>query len=102
MAVQLHCMGESGNAYKAALTLELAGIAGEPVWGDFVGGQTRSATFRELNPMGEVPVLVDGDLVLSQSGAIQYWAVEQRGKLGGQPQDKFEVLRWVLVDNHKV
>ena len=102
MTVKLYCMGESGNAYKAALTLELCGIDWEPVFVDFFGGETRSAEFRKLNPMGEVPVMVAGDLTLTQSGAIQQWCVDQTGKLGGAPADKYEVLRWVLFDNHKI
>ena len=103
MTLKLYCMGESGNAYKAALTLELSGLAWEPVFVDFFGGETRSAEFREtVNPMGEVPVLVDGDLTLTQSGVIQQYVVDKSGKLGGDAADKYEVLRWVLWDNHKM
>ena len=102
MTVQLHCFGESGNAYKAALTLELTGINWAPVFVDFFSGQMRSDAYRELNIMAEAPVLIDGDFKLSQSGAIQQWAVDQSGRLGGVPQDKYEVLRWILFDNHKM
>ena len=52
--------------------------------------------------MAEAPVLEQGDFTLSQSGAIQQWVVDQTGKLGGVPEDKYEVLRWVLFDNHKM
>lgn len=41
MTVKLHCFGESGNAYKAALTLELAGMDWEPVYVDFWRGLTQ-------------------------------------------------------------
>ncbi len=102
MTLQLHCFGESGNAYKAALTLSLCGLDWEPVFVDFFNGATRTPEFRALNPMGEVPVLVDGATVLSQSGVIQYHAAETSGKLGGRPAGAHEVLRWVLFDNHKV
>jgi glutathione S-transferase len=102
MTVQLHCFGESGNAYKAALTLELTGINWAPVFVDFFGGQMRSHAYRDLNIMAEAPLLIDGDFKLSQSGAIQQWAVDQSGRLGGLPEDKYEVLRWILFDNHKM
>ena len=102
MTVKLYCFGESGNSYKAALSLELAGIQWKPVFVDFFGGQSRSTDYRDLNVMAEAPVLVDGDFTLSQSGAIQQWAVDKSGKLGGAPEDKYEVLRWVLFDNHKI
>lgn len=56
MTIQLHCFGESGNAYKAALALELSGLDWEPVFVDFFGGATRSEDYRrDLNPMGEAP-----------------------------------------------
>lgn len=100
--VKLHCFGESGNAYKAALTLELAGMDWEPVFVDFFNGAARTDEFKDFNVMGEAPVMVAGDLVLSQSGAMQQWIVDQTGKLGGAPEDKYEVLRWVLFDNHKM
>jgi len=71
MSIKLYCFGESGNAYKAALTLQLSGLEWEPVFVDFFNGGTRTPEFRAINSMGEVPVMVDGDLTLSQSGAIQ-------------------------------
>ena len=35
---RLYCMGESGNAYKVALMLELCRLPWEPVWVDFFHG----------------------------------------------------------------
>jgi glutathione S-transferase len=70
MTVQLYCFGESGNAYKCALALTLADMEWEPVFVDFFNGGTRTAEFRAINPMGEVPVLVDGETTLTQSGVI--------------------------------
>ncbi|WP_291727337.1 glutathione S-transferase family protein [Leisingera sp. F5] len=102
MTIKLHCFGESGNSYKAALALELSGLAWEPVFVDFFSGAARTEEFRDFTPMAEAPVLVDGDLTLSQSGAIQQYITDKTGKFGGAPEDKYEVLRWVLWDNHKL
>ncbi|MGR3467568.1 MAG: glutathione S-transferase family protein [Shimia sp.] len=103
MTLKLHCFGESGNAYKAALTLELAGLDWEPVKLDFFGGAARTEDWRAQNVMAEAPLLEGPDgFRLSQSGAIQQWVVDQTGKLGGAAGDKYEVLRWVLWDNHKM
>ncbi|WP_397542464.1 glutathione binding-like protein [Roseovarius salis] len=102
MTIKLHCFGESGNAYKAALALELSGLEWEPVFVDFFGGATRTADYRALNEMGEVPVLEDGDFRLTQSGAIQQWITDRTGRFGGAPGERYEVLRWVLWDNHKL
>lgn len=103
MTMKLYCMGESGNAYKAALPLQLGGLDWAPVYVDFFGGETRGAAFRQLNPMGEVPVLVDGTEVLTQSGVIQMHVSDKCGRFGGQSASEArEVLRWVLWDNHKL
>ena len=101
--MKLHCFGESGNAYKVALTLELSETEWEPVFVDFFRGETRSPAFRALNVMGEVPVLEDNDVVLTQSGAIQDYVSSKSGKLGGKSAaERREVLRWMFFDNHKV
>lgn len=103
MTATLYCFGESGNAYKAALSLQLAGYDWAPRYVDFFGGETRREEFRQINVMGEVPVFVEGDLTLSQSGAIQFHIAKATGKLLGETSaEAEEVLRWVLWDNHKL
>lgn len=101
--MKLYCFGESGNAYKAALSMELAGVDWEPIYVDFFKGEARSPEYRDVNVMAEVPTLVDGDLTLSQSGAIQDYVAEKTGRFGGKTADeRREILRWVLWDNHKL
>ena len=104
MTIKLHCFGESGNAYKAALALQLSGLDWEPVKVDFFGGETRTPDYRTtINNMGEAPVMIDGDIRLTQSGVIQDYVSEQSGKFGGSnPEERREILRWVLWDNHKL
>lgn len=106
MTLKLYCFGESGNAYKAALTLELSGLAWDAEYVDFFGGETRTAEYKSnINEMGEAPVLIDTDhdYKITQSGAIQDYIVHLSGKLtGSTPEERREVLRWVLWDNHKL
>ena len=102
MTIKLQCFGESGNCYKAALPLELGPLDWEPVFVDFFGGAMRVEGFRDTNVMAEAPVLEDGDLRLSQSGAIQQYLTDRTGQFGGDAEDRYEVLRWVLWDNHKL
>ena len=56
MTLKLYCFGESGNSYKAALTLELSGLYWQPVFVDFFSGQARTDAYRSLNIMAEAPV----------------------------------------------
>ncbi|QPM90363.1 glutathione S-transferase family protein [Pseudooceanicola algae] len=103
MTIKLHCFGESGNSYKAALPLALSGLDWEPVKVDFFHGATRSAEYLALNPIGEAPVMVDGDLTLAQSGVIQMYITEKTGKFGGAtPDEARDVMKWVFFDNHKM
>ncbi len=100
---KLYCFGESGNAYKVALMLELCRLEWQPVWVDFFNGETRSAEFRgKVNEMGEAPVLVHGDKTLTQSGVILDYLAEITRKFGPKSDDeRREIWRWVLFDNHK-
>ena len=103
MTIELYCFGESGNAYKAALALELSGHAWKPVFVDFFAGDTRSPDYRDMNVMGEVPTMIDGNITLSQSGVIQDYIAKKTGKLGPNTEEEHrEILRWILWDNHKL
>lgn len=100
---QLYCLGESGNAYKSALMLQFCGFSWKPIWVDYFGGETRTPEFRAtVNELGEVPVLVHGTKKISQSGVILDYLAEQSRKYGPKSEDeRREILRWMLFDNHK-
>ncbi|MGB3315696.1 MAG: glutathione S-transferase family protein [Albidovulum sp.] len=103
MTIKLYCFGESGNSYKAAIALELSGLEWEPIYVDFFNGECRTPEFRKLNPMGEVPVMIDGDVTLTQSGVMQDYISSKTGKLGGtSAAERREILRWQFWDNHKL
>jgi len=102
---QLYCFAQSGNAYRAALMLNLIGADWEPVWYDFFGtAPQRTPEFRDaVNEMGEAPVLVHGDKKLSQSGVILTYLARRSGKfLPKNEDDELESLRWIIFDNQKV
>jgi len=101
---RLHYFPESGNSYKLALMLTLCGQEFELVWTDFGGGVTRTAKWREtVNEMGEIPVLEDGGQRLTQTAPILLRLAERFGKFGGTDEaERFEVLRWLFWDNHKL
>jgi glutathione S-transferase len=102
---ELYCMAQSGNAYRAALMLNLIGADWRPIWVDFFGkGETRTPEYRSnVNEMGEVPVLAHGDRKLSQSGVILTYLAERFGKFLPQGEDeRLEALRWIIFDNQKI
>jgi glutathione S-transferase len=102
---QLYCFAQSGNAYRAALMLNLIGADWQPVWYDFFGtAPQRTSEFRSsVNEMGEAPVLVDGERKLSQSGVILTYLARKSGMFLPQGEDQeLESLRWIIFDNQKV
>jgi glutathione S-transferase len=102
---ELYCFAQSGNAYRAALMLNLIGADWRPVFVDFFGkGVPRTPEYRStVNEMGEVPVLVHGDKKLSQSGVILTYLAERSKKfLPRGDEARLEALRWIIFDNQKV
>ena len=100
---KLYCFAQSGNAYKAALFLSLADLDWNPIFVDFFNGETRSEEFKKINSMGEVPVLVDQDKNISQSGAIlHYLSLKTELFTSNKSDIKLEINRWLLWDNYKL
>jgi len=100
---RLHCFGLSGNCFKVAFLLRALDQAYEAVPIDYINGATRDPSWRDANnEMGEAPVLEDGALRLTQSGAILTYLAEKHGRFGGtSDEERREILRWILFDNHK-
>ncbi|WP_170464682.1 glutathione S-transferase family protein [Ruegeria arenilitoris] len=68
--VRIHHFPLSGHAHRALVFAKLAGIAHEAVFVDLAAGAHKSPEFLAMNPDGQVPVLEDGDVVVSDSNAI--------------------------------
>jgi len=101
---RLHYFPESGNSYKLALMLTLCGQTFEPVWTDFGGGVTWTEEWRRtVNEMGEIPVLEEDGIRLTQTAPILLKLARQYGRFGGETeQEQFEILRWLFWDNQKL
>ncbi len=62
-------------------------------------GETQHPDFLELNPAGKIPVLVDGDLVVTESAAIVLYLAEKhsdKGLLPADIADRASVYRWMM------
>lgn len=83
----------SASCYKVRLMAALVGVKLDQVAVDFhPGREHRSAAFRAINPAGTIPVLVDGDLTLTESTAMLVHLAEGTGWMGGAPA---QVQQWL-------
>ncbi|BCH26180.1 glutathione S-transferase family protein [Mesorhizobium sp. L-8-3] len=97
--ITLHGMALSGHTHRVELMLLMLGLPYRfvPVTGEVM----RSGEFRRLNPLGQIPVLQDGDLVLADSNAILvYLAKRYAPESGWLPEDAIgahHVQRWLSI-----
>jgi glutathione S-transferase len=96
--IKLYGHEVSGNSYKAKLMLSLLGLDYEWIKVDVLAGAHKQSEFLDLNPFGQVPLLVDGDTILADAQAILVYLARQYGSqqwlpLEAEPMSR--VIRWL-------
>jgi len=80
--------------------LEELGVPYELSFVDIMQGAQKAAELVALNPMGKLPILVDGDAVVTESAAIGLYLADRYslGRLAPAPDDpaRAPYLRWSL------
>jgi GST-like protein len=90
------------NPAKIALFLEEAGLPYETIPVDTSKGEQHAPSFRAINPNGKVPAIVDTDgpggkqARVFDSTAILLYLGEKTGKFLGSPDERPELLSWLL------
>jgi glutathione S-transferase len=85
------------RTFRPLWMLEELGVPYELVKTDFASGDTRSLEFLKINPNGHVPALVDGDLALFESMAINLYLAETYGQGTLWPEsaaDRARAVQW--------
>jgi glutathione S-transferase len=98
--MRLYSFPLSGHSHRARLFLSLIGVQAEIIDLDLKARDHKSAAFLALNPLGQVPVLVDGDLVVADSNAILVYLARSRGLADWLPEDPAgaaAVQRWLSI-----
>jgi len=98
-----------GNVYSRAgmvmLALEELGLEYELVEIQQRSEAAGSDEYRQLNPTGKIPTLVDGDLVLFETQAILFYLARKygQGRLWGQtPEEEADIMRWSLFVSNQM
>jgi len=106
MTIKLYDFELSHSAYRVRLLLSLLGISYETLPVDVLkGAQKQHEYLDKLNPLGLVPVLVDGDLVLRDSYAIDLYLTRQYGGEKWFPVnavDSAKIMEWLSYSNNEI
>ncbi|MFG1339512.1 glutathione S-transferase family protein [Xanthobacter autotrophicus] len=90
------------NPAKVALFLEETGLPYEVVPVDTAKGEQHMPAFRAINPNGKVPAIIDTEgpggreARVFDSTAILLYLAEKTGRFLGAPEDRPELLSWLL------
>ncbi len=80
-----HYYNPMSRAVTTHWMLTELGVAHEQVVVDFANGETATPEFRAINPMGKVPTLVDGDVVVTEVAAICAYLADKFPEKGLAP-----------------
>lgn len=103
--MKLYDLELSGNCYKIRLFLSLLDIKYELVSMDCMAGQHKSPEFLQLNPLGQIPVLEDNDLILRDSQAILVYLANKHGGEAWFPSDAAgmaQVIQWLSTAANEI
>lgn len=85
--------------------MSLLGLEHELIPVNLLAGEHKSPKFLQLNPLGEVPVLTDGDLVLADSQAILVYLAKKYGNEAWLPNDAeslSQIVRWLSISASEI
>ena len=98
--MRLYSFALSGHAHRVRLFLSLIGIEADVVDLDLGAGEHKTPEFLALNSFGQVPVLIDDEVVLADSNAILVYLAkkfERSDWLPEAPAQAAQVQRWLSV-----
>ena len=87
---------QTPNPMKVALFLEETGLPYELVAVDTLKGEQHTPEYRAINPNSKTPALEDDGKRVFDSTAILMYLSEKTGLLAGKPEDRSEMLSWLL------
>jgi len=88
----------SGNAHKCRMLMSMLDVPFERVEVSMAAGEHRAPEFLKINPFGQLPALIDGDVTLRDSGAILVYLATKYGDetwLPRDPEGLAEVMSWL-------
>ena len=103
--IRLHTTLLSGHGHRVKLFLTMLDLPFTVTELNMAAGDNRKPAHLALNPFGEVPVIEDGDVVLSDSNAILVYLARKYGGASWLPEDPLgaaAVQRWLSIAAGKI
>lgn len=98
--VRLYDFELSGSCYKVRLLLNILRVSCERIPVDFVNKEHKSDRFLMLNPLGELPVMEDGDLRLRDAQSILVYIARQYDRSNtwfpDSPEAMGRIMQWLV------
>nr|WP_310419448.1 glutathione S-transferase family protein [Chamaesiphon sp. OTE_8_metabat_110] len=99
--LKLYEYASSGNCYKIRLLLNQLGIAYQRIPVDILKGESRTAEFLMMNPVGKIPVLeIQPGQYLSESNAIIYYLADGTDFLPVDRWERSQVMQWLCFEQY--
>ncbi|MEZ9460808.1 glutathione S-transferase family protein [Vibrio splendidus] len=97
--IRIHSFPLSGHAHRVELFVSIANIKHEIVYVDLPSGEHKKEPFLTLNPLGQVPVIEDNDIVISDSNAILVYLARRYAPdfLPSDPMLEAEVQKFLTL-----
>ena len=98
MTIKLYDNPVSGHAHRVRLFLSLLGLEFETVVINMREGEHKTPDYLALSPLGQVPTLIDGDTVITDSCAALVYLAKRYGDdlwLPEDPEGAARVQRWL-------
>lgn len=98
MPLKLYGMPRSGHSHRVRLLLSFLDVEYEQVAVDMPNAEHKAPEYLKLSPLGQVPTLVDGDIVVTDSTAALVYLAKKYKATNWLPEDPAgaaAVQRWL-------
>ena len=104
--IKLYDFELSGSCYKVRLLLNILKVSCERIPVDFVGKEHKTECFLKLNPLGEIPVMEDGDVRLRDAQSILVYIARQYDRSNtwfpDAPESMGRIMQWLSFGGNEL
>ncbi len=104
--IRLYDFELSGSCYKVRLLLNILKVSCERIPVDFVGKEHKSERFLKLNPLGEIPVMEDGEVRLRDAQSILVYIARQYDRSStwfpDAPDSMGRIMQWLSFGGNEL